>query len=427
MAIMTPQLFENYFDRLYPICRSITGNGVRESLMILNEIIPLDIYEVPTGTKCFDWEVPKEWNIEDAYIIAPDGRKIASFKEHNLHIVNYSVPIETELSYDELLPHLHSLPHMPTAIPYYTSYYKETWGFCLSHQELMSLPKEGRYKVYIKSSLSVGSMTYGETILKGETDEEILFSTYTCHPSMANNELSGPLVQAFLYQQIAAMKKRKYTYRFVFAPETIGIIYYLSKHGETLKKKLRAGYVLTCCGDAGDFTYKRSRRINSEADVVAEHILNYSNRKHQVIPFAIGGSDERQYCSPGFNLPVGSIIRTKYQNYDEYHTSLDNKDFISFDAMIETVKYIVEVVRALEINGKYKGTIQYCEPQLGRRNLYANIGGIKNRSNEISNRLHLLNYADGEHTLLEIAELSNQCMLNFEEEIGILKSHQLLE
>ena len=427
MSTITPQIIENYFDRLFPICRSITGNGVRESLMILNELVPLNIYEVPTGTKCFDWEVPKEWNIKDAFIICPDGRKIAQFKVNNLHIVNYSIPMNCEMMFEDLLPHLHTLPNMPNAIPYYTSYYKENWGFCLSHEEFLTLPKEGKYKVLIDSTLEPGSMTYADAILKGETDKEILFSTYTCHPSMANNELSGPLVQAFLYQQIAAMKNRKYTYRFVFAPETIGIIHYLSKHGEDLKKNLRAGYVLTCCGDAGNLTYKRSRKIDSEADLIAEHILKYSARKHSVIPFAIGGSDERQYCSPGFNLPVGSIIRTKYQTYDEYHTSLDNKDYISFDAMIDTINFIVDVVRAIEINDCYKGTIQYCEPQLGRRNLYTNIGGTKNRSNEISNRLHVLNYADGEHSLLKTAELSNQCILNFEEEIQILKSRGLLE
>lgn len=427
MVHITPQLIESYFDRLFPICRSITGNGVRETMMILNELIPLSISEVPTGTKCFDWEIPNEWNINDAYIITPDGRKIADFKKHNLHIVNYSTPINQEMTYEELVPHLHTLPHMPTAIPYYTSYYKETWGFCLTHHEFETLPKEGIYKVYIDSTLQAGSMTYAEKILKGETEKEILFSTYTCHPSMANNELSGPLVQAFLYQIINELPNRKYTYRFVFAPETIGIIHYLSKHGEYLKNNLQAGYVLTCCGDAGDFTYKRSRRINSEADKIAEHILKHSKRKHRVIPFAIGGSDERQYCSPGFNLPVGSIIRTKYQEYDEYHTSLDNKDFISFDAMVETINFILDVVKGLEINEKYKGVIQHCEVQLGRRNLYTNIGGVKNRSNEISNRLHFLNYADGEHTLLEIAELSNQCMLQFEDEIQLLRKHQLIE
>jgi hypothetical protein len=315
---------------------------------------------------------------------------------------------------------------MPDAIPYYTSYYKETWGFCLTHNEFEKLPKTGTYKVVVDSELKAGSMTYADLVLKGETDEEILFSTYTCHPSMANNELSGPLVQAFLYQKIAAITKRKYTYRFVFAPETIGIIYYLSKHGEHLKTNLKAGYVVTCCGDAGDFTYKRSRRITSEADVVAEHVLAYSGNKYTILPFAIGGSDERQYCSPGFNLPVGSFIRTKYQEYKEYHTSLDNKDFISFDAMYETINMIFDVVKALEINEKYMGSIQHCEAQLGRRGLYSNLGGLKNRSNELSNRLHFLNYADGEHTLREVAELSNQSMLNFEKEIQLLKDHGLI-
>ena len=426
MIEISPATIEQYFDKLFPICRSITGNGVRQTIDILKEIVPLYVHEVPTGTTCFDWEIPKEWNINDAYIITPEGKKIADFKVHNLHIVNYSTPIQAEMSYDELLPHLHTLPLMPDAIPYYTSYYKETWGFCLTHNEFEKLPKTGTYKVVVDSELKAGSMTYADLVLKGETDEEILFSAYTCHPSMANNELSGPLVQAFLYQKIAAITKRKYTYRFVFAPETIGIIYYLSKHGEHLKTNLKAGYVVTCCGDAGDFTYKRSRRITSEADVVAEHVLAYSGNKYTILPFAIGGSDERQYCSPGFNLPVGSFIRTKYQEYKEYHTSLDNKDFISFDAMYETINMIFDVVKALEINEKYMGSIQHCEAQLGRRGLYSNLGGLKNRSNELSNRLHFLNYADGEHTLREVAELSNQSMLNFEKEIQLLKDHGLI-
>ena len=257
--VVTTDIIEKFFDRLFPICRSITGDGVRETIKILQEILPLNTYEIPTGSKCFDWEIPKEWNIKDAYIITPSGEKICDFKKHNLHIVNYSIPINTELTYNELLPHLHTLPQMPTAIPYYTSYYKETWGFCLAHQEFEKLPKDGKYKVVIDSELRPGNMTYADLVLKGESEKEILFSTYICHPSMANNELSGPLVQAFLYHKILSIKKRKYTYRFVFAPETIGIIYYLSKHGDTLKSNLHAGYVLTCVGDNNSYSYMPSR------------------------------------------------------------------------------------------------------------------------------------------------------------------------
>jgi len=427
MLNITPQLIEEYFDKLFPICRSITGDGVRQTFDILKEILPIKIHEVPTGTKCFDWEIPKEWNINDAFIITPEGKKIADFKISNLHILNYSIPINKEVSYDELVEHLHTLPAMPDAVPYHTSYYKETWGFCITHNEFLSLPKTGNYKVFIDSKLENGSMTYADLVLKGESEKEILFSTYVCHPSMANNELSGPLVQAFLYTLIANMPHRKFTYRFVFAPETIGIIYYLSQHGSNLKKNLHAGYVLTCCGDAGNFTYKRSRKINSAADIAAEHILKYSGKEYSTIPFAIGGSDERQYCSPGFNLPVGSIIRTKYQVYKEYHTSFDNKDFISFDALHETILMTFDIVKAFELNDNYVGTIQHCEAQLGRRGLYATLGGNKNRSNELTNRLHLLNFADGEHSLIEISELNNTCILAYEDEIPLLKANNLLQ
>ena len=426
MSKITPQIIEDYFDRLFPICRSITGNGLRDSLKILQEILPLELHEAPTGTSCFDWEIPKEWNIKDAYIITPDGRKIADFKQHNLHLVNYSIPMMAEMSYEELLSHLHTLPSLPDAIPYHTSYYKNDWGFCLTHNEFETLPKEGVYKVFIDSELKEGSMTYADLLLKGETEKEILFSTYLCHPSMANNELSGPLVQAFLYQKIASMPKRKYTYRFVFAPETIGAINYLSIHGEHLKDNLLAGYVLTCCGDAGPITYKKSRRINSEADLMAEHTLKYIDKKYNVLPFTIGGSDERQYCSPGFNLPVGSMMRTPYHVFEEYHTSKDNKSIIRFDLMVETIELLSKIVQGFELNDKYFGTIQHCEPNLGKRGLYEAKGASKNRGEVLTNRLHLLNHFDGEHSLLEIAELSNQSILNYQSEIELLLDKELI-
>ncbi len=394
-----------YFDRLWPICRSITGNGLRESFKILQEIIPLELTEVPTGTKCFDWEIPMEWNINDAYIITPDGKKICEFKRNNLHLVNYSEPVNSELSFDELKEHLHTRPDLPDAVPYVTSYYKRNWGFCLSHNDFLKLKKDGSYKVYIDSSLKNGALTYGETVLKGNSDKEILFSTYLCHPSMANNELSGPLVTAFLYRKLAALKNRKYTYRFVIAPETIGIIAYLSKIGTHLKSNLIAGYVLTCVGTDAPLTYKRSKRGNSDADKAAEHVLKYACEKKNIIPFAIGGSDERQYCSPGFDLPVGSFIRSVYQQYPEYHTSLDDKSIISFKAMEETIDLIAKTVLVVEQNERLINKNPYCEVQLGKRGLYPETGGTWSKDIDHTRKiLHVLAFSDGKNDLIDIAE-----------------------
>ncbi|MFN0032826.1 MAG: DUF4910 domain-containing protein [Flavobacteriales bacterium] len=411
---MTTQL-KHYFHRLWPICRSITGNGLRESLHILNEIIPLQMTEVPTGTQAFDWTVPKEWNIKDAYILTPDGKKIADFVKNNLHVVNYSAPIHTEISFDELAKHMHTIPEMPDAIPYITSYFNENWGFCLEHNEWKQQPRDGKYKVVIDSELKDGSLTYGQCVLKGESDREIFFSTYLCHPSMANNELSGPLAAAFLYQKIAAMPKRNYTYRFLFAPETIGVIAFLATQGETLKKNMHAGYVLTCCGDARDFTYKRSKRADTAADSAAEHLLKYTGKKHKVIDFAVGGSDERQYCSAGFNMPVGSLMRTPYQQYREYHTSLDNESIISYDALAATVDTYYQIVQLLELNDCYKNKVQHCEPQLGKRGLYPDsVDPLFNRE-ELHRLLHFLSFADGNTDLITIAEKRNECALLYAE------------
>lgn len=400
------QSIEQYFDRLWPICRSITGDGLRKSLHILSELIPLKLCEVPTGTKVFDWEVPREWNINDAYIICPDGRKIADFKENNLHIVNYSIPIDTYIEFDELSQHLYYIDNQPDAIPYRTSYYRDNWGFCLTKKEYNSLPKEGVYKVYIDSSLKRGSLTYGELILKGETNEEILFSTYMCHPSLANNELSGPLVLAFLYQRIAKKNRRKYTYRFVVTPETIGSITYLSRNGRYLKSHIKAGYIITCVGDSGNFTYKCSRSGNSYADQVAKHVLKHNGIDYQIVDFSPIGSDERQYCSPGFNLPVGSLMRTMYGKYPEYHTSLDNKEFISFIALQETVNVYESIVDTIESDEVFSTLVPNCEPHLGKRNLYpATTNGCM--QDDLKSLLWVLNFADGDHSLLDIAEKAN--------------------
>ncbi len=417
---------ENYFDRLWPICRSITGNGLRESLKIINEIVPLEITEVKTGTRVFDWVVPKEWNIRAAYIVDPNGKKVCDFSLNNLHVVSYSVPVNKNITYSELLEHLHYIEELPEAIPYITSYYKETWGFCISYTQFLSLAKDGEYQVVIDSTLEDGSLTYGEAVLKGETDEEVLFSTYLCHPSMANNELSGPLVQAFLYKKIAALPKRKYTYRFLFAPETIGVISYLHRFGDHLTKHLAAGYVLTCCGDTGSFVYKRSKRGDALCDRIAEHVLKYRDAAYEVIPFSIGGSDERQYCSPGFNLPVGSLTRSMYQRYKEYHTSLDNKDFISFAAMEETIAVYFEFVKALELNDFYINALPYCEPQLGKRGLYPNLVDPFYKRESMHNRLHLLAYADGLIDLVSIAEIRKRSIFDFAEHVPLLMENKLL-
>lgn len=420
------QELEKYFDRLWPICRSLTGPGVRESLDILNEIVPMERHRVASGTQVFDWTVPQEWSIRDAYILTPDGHKIADFKVNNLHIWSYSEPVNLEMSLEELLPHLRTLPHQPAAIPYVSTYYKRTWGFCLDHNTLTTLPKEGRYKVVIDSTLEDGHLDYGEAILKGSSEREILFSTYICHPSMANNELSGPLAQAFLYRLIAGMPERKYTYRFVFAPETIGIIAYLQRVGEHLRNHLDAGYVLTCCGDRGALTYKQSKNPDCLADRVAQHVLKYSDKPHRVIPFAVGGSDERQYCSPGFNLPVGSLMRTPYGQYPEYHTSLDNKDFISFTDLADVVHTYFEIAKSLELNDRYINKVSHCEPQLGKRGLYPHSINPDDNIEELLNLLHFLSYADGQLDLIAIAEKRSRHILKFSKSVRECEAADLI-
>lgn len=418
---------EQYFDRLWPICRSITGEGLRSSLKILSEVMPMEIHEVASGTKVFDWEIPKEWNIREAYIITPSGKKICDFSVNNLHVLNYSVPVRGKMNFTELRKHLYSLPSMPEAIPYMTSYYKEDWGFCISQQELDQLETEGEYEVCIESTLTNGSLTFGEAVLRGSSDKEILFSSYLCHPSMANNELSGPLAMAFLYKRIAAIANRKYTYRFVLAPETIGVITFLNMRGQHLLENLEAGYVLTCCGDAGNFTYKRSRRGDSLADRAVEHVMKHECPDYSVRDFSIGGSDERQYCSAGFNLPVGSLMRTPYKEYSQYHTSLDNKEFISFGALAETVEMYLKVVRTLELNDFYKTTVPFCEPQLGKRGLYPVKGGqFEAPADFVFNLLHFLSYADGESDLITIADKRNKSALEFEDVIHMCRTKALL-
>tara|TARA_R110002073_G_scaffold72537_1_gene177598 strand:- start:624300 stop:625568 length:1269 start_codon:yes stop_codon:yes gene_type:complete len=396
---------EDYFDRLWPINRSLTGDGNRETLSILSEIIPLNIHEVPSGTACFDWNVPPEWNVREAWVKDENDTIIVNFKVNNLHLLGYSEPFEGILTFDELKEHVYTLPKQPELIPYLTSYYSKRWGFCMSHNQFETLDKNGRYSIKIDSTLNEkGSMTYGDLVIKGKTRKEVLLTTYICHPSMASNELSGPLVTAFIYDQLKN-KDNYYSYRFVFAPETIGSICYLSKHGEHFKDKLEAGFVVTCVGDNDNFTYKKSRRGNSLVDRAVEIVLSQTEEKFNIVDFAPRGSDERQYCSPGFNLPVGSLMRTMYGEYPEYHTSGDNKEFISFAAMEKTIDKYLEVLTVIEKNKKYINLHPYCEPQLGKRGLYPSLSE-KEKDLEIDAMMWILNFSDGQSDLIDIVKKS---------------------
>lgn len=404
----SPEEIEKTFDLMWPIMRSLSGDGVRRTLDILDGIVPIDRIEVPSGTKVFDWEVPPEWIFRGAHVIDPYGRRILDASENTLHLVNYSIPFRGCMSLFELQEHLHSLPDRPNAIPYVTSYYNRRWGFCLS-QRMRDLLPEGRYEVVVDTELKTnGCLTFGEIVLPGEEDAEILFSSYICHPSLANNELSGPLVSAYLARALAAQPRRRFTYRFAFLVETIGAICYLARHGEHFREKLAAGYIVTCTGTDAPYVYKRSRRANTLTDRAALHVLAHATAGHySAIDFnPADGSDERQYCSPGFDLPVGSIMRTRYNTYPEYHTSDDNKDFISFNAMRDTVHLYLDVCRALESNVTYRNRVMFCEPQLGRYGLYGTLGGTYGPNESQAALLWLLNLADGSRDLLTIADHS---------------------
>lgn len=410
---------------LFPICRSITGNGFRQSLDIIRKHIPnLKSFEVPTGTKCFDWEVPKEWNINDAYIITPCGKKICHLKESNLHVVGYSTPINKTVTLAELQDHLYSLPEQPNAIPYITSYYKERWGFCITHEEREQL-EPGEYQVVIDSELTNGSLTYGELIIPGETKEEIFLSTYLCHPSMANNELSGPAVTTFLAKWISELKSRKYTYRIVIIPETIGSITYLSKHYKEMKENVIAGFNITCIGDDRAYSYLPSRHGNTLSDKVALHVLKHTHNDYKSYTFLHRGSDERQYCAPGIDLPVCSIMRTKYGNYPEYHTSLDDLKLISAEGLLGGYEAIKKAIQCIESNRVLSSNI-LCEPQLGKRGLYPTIS-TKNSGSEVRYMMNFLAYTDGKLSNLEIAEKIGTPLWKLTKTIDKLLQQSLLE
>jgi aminopeptidase-like protein len=388
---------------LFPLCRSITGNGLRATLGILQKHIPLTLTEVPSGTAVFDWTVPNEWNIRDAWIKNAAGERVVDFRKHNLHVVNYSVPVNRRMTLTELRPHLFSLPDQPDRIPYRTSYYKETWGFCLAHRDLERMP-EGDYEVVIDSTLAPGNLTLGECFLPGETSDEVLFSCHTCHPSLANDNLSGLTLATALASRLAKIPRRL-SYRFLFVPGTIGSITWLALN-EAKTANIRHGLVLSCVGDAGGFTYKKSRRGSAVIDRALQQVLRKQPVPHRVLDFIPYGYDERQYCSPGFNLAVGCLMRSQNGTFPEYHTSGDNLDFIRAEHLGESFATVLATVEVLEKNRRWLNLNPKCEPRLGKRGLYNAVGGTRVGSFNEMALLWVLNLSDGEHDLLAIAERS---------------------
>jgi len=443
-------------EELFPICRSITGNGVRQTLEIIKKHISLETREIPSGTKVYDWTIPKEWNIQNAYIIDPNGKKIVDFRKSNLHVVNYSIPINQKISLSELKKHIHIIPEKPDLIPYVTSYYSENWGFCMSYNQFLGL-KEGEYHVVIDSKLDNGSLTYGEYLIPGKSEDEILLSCYVCHPSMCNDNLSGVVLLTMLAKYIQNFKNN-YSIRFLFIPETIGAITWLHIN-ETHISKIKHGLIATCLGDSGFLTYKRTRSNDEEIDKTVENILKKLGAKFRVLDFFPWGSDERQFCSPGFNLPVGSLFRSIYgsDEFPEYHTSGDNLNFMSVKSLAESFATYLLVLFELENNfhlhlqnsksnisknlknqtenktsesDKYLNLNPKCEPQLGKRGIYHQIGGqestMKQRKIEFA-IFWILNLSDGNNTIQDISKRSGISLEDLQISIKILINSKLLQ
>jgi aminopeptidase-like protein len=403
--------------RIFPICRSITGNGVRQTLREIGSHLALEVHEVPTGTGAFDWTVPREWNIRDAYIKNAAGDKIVDFAESNLHVMSYSVPVRKRVSLAELKEHVHTLPEQPDLIPYRTSYYADDWAFCMAHRQLEGLREEA-YEAVIDSSLESGSLTYGEYLHKGDTDEEFLLSAHVCHPSLANDNCSGVALLTHLARRMVGLRTR-YSYRFLFAPGTIGAIVWLARN-EARSRRIKHGLVVSMVGDPDGPTYKKTRRGDAAIDRAMGHVLGHSGLTPTIENFSPYGYDERQYCSPGFNLPVGLFQRSKYGTIPQYHTSADNLAFIKPEHLLESYSVIVKTIGIIEKDAVYRNTMPKCEPQLGKRGLYRRVGG-KDIAAENMAMLWVLNLSDGTHSLLDIAECSK---LPFE---IILKATRLLE
>lgn len=420
--------------KIFPIFRSITGKGNRKTLNIFkkyNSIIK--IKKVKTGTKVFDWVIPQEWEINDGYIITPENNKICDIKKNNLHVVSYSAKINKFLNYKSLVKRIHTQKNQVNAIPYVTSYYKKTWGFCMSEKQKQKLKKNGKYKVYIDSKHFNGHLNYGEAFLKGKSKKEILISSYICHPSMANNEVSGPVVANFLLKYLNKQKNRNFSYRFVFLPETIGSITYLSTNLKKLKKNLIAGFNLSCIGDNKNFSYLPSRSGNTPSDIVAIKILKKLYPKYKKYTWYDRGSDERQYCSPGVDLPVATLMRTKFGEYKEYHTSLDRLgNVVTEDGLYGGFKMMKNIINFFETDKnifqliKIPKAVLKCEPFMTKRKLYPTIS-IKNNPKYIKKLMDILTYSDGNHSLISIAE---KCKINYSEVIKlakILKKEKLIK
>ena len=413
---------------LYPITRSITGEGVRKTLKIFQEHIDLEIHEVETGTRVFDWVVPEEWNINDAYIMNKNKEKIVDFKKSNIHVLQYSEKINKKIGLEELKKHIFTLPDQPDTIPYRTSFYNKNWGFCMSHNEFLKL-NDKEYSVNISSEHKNGSLTYGEFLIRGESKDEILISTYVCHPSLCNDNLSGPVMSLFLAKYLAKQKLH-YSIRFLFIPETIGAITWLAKNEDKIKN-IKHGLVATCLGDSGNSTYKKSRDGDNIIDEIVEEVLIESGKPYKIMDYWPSGSDERQYCSPGFNLPVGSLMRTPYDMFDEYHTSDDNLSFMNKESLADSFLKYMSVIKKLEKNfgmqkpmkilkekkstendQVFKNLIPKCEPQLGKRKIYDNVGGMKKQDSLEQKKAiqWILNLSDGRNSLRDI---QNRSGLNY--------------
>jgi aminopeptidase-like protein len=408
---------------LFPICRSITGNGVRETLRRMGRHLALDVQEVPSGAKIFDWTVPREWNIRDAFIRDGSGNKIVDYLKSNLHVVSYSTPMRAHLSLAELKQHLHSLPEQPDLIPYRTTYYAENWGFCISHRQLESLADE-TYEVVVDSTLEDGSLTYAEHVHRGETDDEVLLSAHVCHPSLANDNCSGLALLTLLARALGRVRTRL-SYRFLFAPGTIGAITWLARN-EDKANRIKHGLVVSCVGDGGGPFYKKSRRGDAAIDTIMAHVLKHSGLQARVTEFSPYGYDERQFCSPGFNLPVGLFQRSQWGTFPEYHTSGDDLDLIKPYHLQHSFEIVAGAINILENNVTLKNTVSKCEPQLGRRGLYAAIGGRPEAALDSMSMLWLLNLSDGNHSVLDIADHIGQPFSEVRTVAALLEHHGLL-